>query len=106
MIAAKGLGSQGALGRSRNDPPAKRTVRTVQPSAMLSVEREKHVADLTKRKQTDLATKRPKQDAGSEIDAFVQRSRTLQAATGKQLGRLIFALDATASRTTDLGCCL
>jgi hypothetical protein len=54
-------------------------------------------ADLTQRKQTDL-TKNPKQDAGNEIDAFLQRSRMVQAAKAQQRGRLIFALDATASR--------
>jgi hypothetical protein len=62
--------------------------------------------DLTRRKQGDLAAKRPKQGIGSEIDAFVQRSRSLQAATGRQRGRLIFALDATGSRqgTWDTAC--
>jgi hypothetical protein len=62
--------------------------------------------DLTKRKQGDLTAKRQKQDIGSEIDAFVQRARTLQASTGQQRGRLIFALDATGSRqgTWDAAC--
>jgi hypothetical protein len=61
---------------------------------------------LAKRKQGDLTAKRPMQDIGSEIDTFVQRSRTLQAATGRYRGRLIFALDATASRqwTWDAAC--
>ena len=64
--------------------------------------------DLTTKRPADLATTKPKRDAGSEIDAFVQRSRALKAATTKQQGhgRLIFALDATASRqpTWDLAC--
>ena len=47
-----------------------------------------------------LTIKKPKRDPGSDIDAFVQRSRALQAANRSQVqrGRLIFALDATASR--------
>jgi hypothetical protein len=52
--------------------------------------------DLTKRKDTGLT--KPKQDAGSEIDAFVRRSQSLQTSTRAQRPRLIFALDATASR--------
>jgi hypothetical protein len=64
--------------------------------------------DLTTKRPADLATTKPKRDAGSEIDAFVQRSRALKAATAKQRGhgRVIFALDATASRqpTWDLAC--
>src|SRR5229473_2054866 len=69
------------------------------------------MADLTKQKQTDVTTKRQtdpavKKTSGSEIDAFVQRTRALQAATAGQRGRLIFALDATASRqpTWDMAC--
>ena len=54
--------------------------------------------DLTKHKLADLTTKKPKQDVGSELDAFAERSRSLQAAKAQQRGRLIFALDATASR--------
>ena len=58
------------------------------------------MADITKHAPSDLTVKKPKRDAGSDIDAFVQRSRALQS-TNKvqgQRGRLIFALDATASR--------
>src|SRR3954447_24921536 len=43
----------------------------------------------------------------AEIDAFIQRARTLGAAVGAgQRGRLIFALDATMSRqpTWDTAC--
>jgi hypothetical protein len=51
-------------------------------------------------KPSDLTSNKPKRDAGSNIDAFVQRSRALQAITRSQAqrGRLVFALDATASR--------
>jgi hypothetical protein len=66
------------------------------------------MSDLAKPKPADLAVKKSKRDTGSEIDAFVQRSRALKAAAVQQLGRgrLIFALDATASRqpTWDLAC--
>jgi hypothetical protein len=64
------------------------------------------MADLTKYRPADLTTRKPKHDAGSEIDAFVQRSRAMQAATRPQRGRLIFALDATQSRqpTWDMAC--
>jgi hypothetical protein len=57
--------------------------------------------DLTKRRANDLTVKKSKRDdPGADIDAFVQRSRALQAAKRAQAqrGRLIFALDATASR--------
>jgi hypothetical protein len=42
----------------------------------------------------------------AEIDAFIQRARTLAPATGGKRGRLIFALDATMSRqpTWDTAC--
>jgi len=64
------------------------------------------MADDLKPKQADLIaskTQAPSQTqthTGTGIDAFLQRSRTLpaQAAHGAQRGRLIFALDATASR--------
>ena len=48
----------------------------------------------------DLTVKKAKRDPGSDIDAFVQRTRAMQAASRVQAqrGRLIFALDATASR--------
>ena len=48
----------------------------------------------------NLTVKKPKRDPGSDIDAFVQRTRAMQAANRVQAhrGRLIFALDATASR--------
>jgi hypothetical protein len=64
------------------------------------------MSDLTTKKPTDVTIQKPKRDAGSEIDAFVQRSRAVQAATGSQRGRVIFALDATASRqqTWDAAC--
>jgi hypothetical protein len=64
------------------------------------------MTDLTTKKPTDLTTQRPKRDTGGEIDAFVQRTRAVQAATAGQRGRLIFGLDATASRqpTWDLAC--
>jgi hypothetical protein len=47
-----------------------------------------------------LTAKKPQRDPGSDIDAFVQRTRAMQAAnrTQAQRGRLIFALDATGSR--------
>ena len=63
--------------------------------------------DLTTKHQPSApTTKGPKQDFGSEIDAFVQRSRTLQSTATEQRGRLIFAMDATASRqaTWDMAC--
>jgi hypothetical protein len=58
------------------------------------------MTEVTKRKPNDLALKKPGPDVGSEIDAFVQRSRTFQSTNRAQAqrGRLIFALDATASR--------
>jgi hypothetical protein len=48
----------------------------------------------------DLTVKKAKRDPGSDIDAFVQRTRAMQVANRAQTqrGRLIFALDATASR--------
>jgi hypothetical protein len=62
--------------------------------------------DLTTKRPTNLTTQRPKRDTGSEIDAFVQCTRAVQAAAAGQRGRLIFGLDATASRqpTWDLAC--
>jgi hypothetical protein len=62
--------------------------------------------NLTKHNPTDLAAKKSKQDPGSEIDAFVHRSRAQQATTRQERGRLVYALDATASRqaTWDLAC--
>jgi hypothetical protein len=56
--------------------------------------------DLTKHRTSDLTVKRPRHDPGADIDAFVQHSRALQATNRAQArhGRLIFALDATASR--------
>jgi hypothetical protein len=66
------------------------------------------MSDVAKHKPADLAVKKSKRDAGSEIDAFVQRSRALKAAAAQQQGRgrLIFALDATHSRqpTWDMAC--
>ena len=66
------------------------------------------MSDVAKHKPADLAVKKSKRDAGSEIDAFVQRSRALKAAAAKEQGhgRLIFALDATYSRqsTWDAAC--
>src|SRR5262249_3516944 len=52
------------------------------------------------------ATQKPKRDVGSDIDAFVRRSRALQSTTKRHRGRLIFALDATGSRqrTWDVAC--
>jgi hypothetical protein len=62
--------------------------------------RETNMADVTKYKPSDLTINKPKRDAGPEIDAFVQRTRELQATKRRQAqrGRLVFALDATASR--------
>lgn len=64
------------------------------------------MADLTKYRPADLTTRKSKQDIGSEIDAFVERTRAMQVATRPQRGRLIFTLDATASRqpTWDMAC--
>ena len=64
------------------------------------------MADLTKYRPADPTTRKSKQDVGSEIDAFVERTRAMQVATRPQRGRLIFALDATASRqpTWDMAC--
>ena len=66
------------------------------------------MSDVAKHKPADLAVKKSKRDAGSEIDAFVQRSRALKAAAAKEQGhgRLIFALDVTYSRqpTWDAAC--
>jgi hypothetical protein len=58
------------------------------------------MADVTKYKPSNLTTNKPSRDAGSDIDAFVKRTRALQATNRAQAqrGRLIFALDATASR--------
>jgi hypothetical protein len=58
------------------------------------------MSDVTKQKPSDVTVKQPKHDPGAGIDAFVQRSRVLQATNRAQAqhGRLIFALDATASR--------
>jgi hypothetical protein len=58
------------------------------------------MSDVTKYKPSGLTTNKPRQDSGSGIDAFVKRTRALQAANRVQAqrGRLIFALDATASR--------
>ena len=58
------------------------------------------MSDVAKPKPADLAVKKSKRDAASEIDAFVQRARALQSVNRAQAqrGRLIFALDATASR--------
>jgi hypothetical protein len=55
--------------------------------------------NLTRRKPTDLAT-RSKQDPGGAIAAFVQRSQAaaVQAAKKQNRPRLIYGLDATASR--------
>lgn len=64
--------------------------------------KQKQQSDLTvKRKQGDLTIDKQKSRQGggaSEIAAFVRRTQALQAATRLQQGRLIFALDATASR--------
>jgi hypothetical protein len=58
------------------------------------------MTDVTKHKPNDVTINKPKRDVGSEIDAFVQRSRAMQSTDRAQAqrGRLIFALDATASR--------
>ena len=63
--------------------------------------KQKQQSDVTVRqKQGDLTTTKQKsrQGGASEIAAFVKRTQALQAATRPQQGRLIFALDATASR--------
>src|SRR5947209_19828375 len=67
---------------------------------------ERLVADdlTTKHQPSAPTTKGPKQDFGSEIDAFVQRSRTLQSTATEQRGRLIFAMDATASQIGRASC--
>jgi hypothetical protein len=62
---------------------------------------QKKMTDVTKykpNKPSNLTSNKPRQDAN--IDAFVQRSRALQAITRSQAQRcrLVFALDATASR--------
>jgi hypothetical protein len=60
--------------------------------------------DITKHRPSnapsDLTVRKPKRDPACDIDAFVQRSRALQSTSRAQAqrGRLIFALDATASR--------
>ncbi len=58
------------------------------------------MTDVIKSKPRELTNKEPRRDTGSEIDSFVQRARSLQSANRAQAqrGRLIFALDATASR--------
>jgi hypothetical protein len=58
------------------------------------------MTDITKHKPSGLTTNKPRQETGSGIDAFVRRTRALQAASRVQAqrGRLIFGLDATASR--------
>jgi hypothetical protein len=55
---------------------------------------------VTKYKPSNLTTNKPSRDTGPGIDAFVKRTRALQATTRAQAqrGRLIFALDATYSR--------
>jgi hypothetical protein len=68
--------------------------------------------DLMKRRQAAPISpaKTQTHNTGTGIEAFLQRSRTLQAqaTNGSQRGRLIFALDATASRqpTWDAACTL
>jgi hypothetical protein len=71
--------------------------------------KQKQQGDLTiKQKQGNLTINKQKsrQGGASEIAAFVQRTQALQVATRPQQGRLIFALDATASRqeTWDAAC--
>jgi hypothetical protein len=58
------------------------------------------VAKYKPNKPSNLPSNKPKGDAGSDIDVFVRRSRALQFANRAQAqrGRLVFALDATASR--------
>jgi hypothetical protein len=59
------------------------------------------MTDVIKSKPNDLTINKPnRQDVGSDIDAFVQRSRAIQSTNRAQgqRGRLIFGLDATASR--------
>ena len=57
------------------------------------------MADVTKHKQSEVTGEKTGREVGSDIDAFVQRSRALQSANRAQArGRLLFALDATASR--------
>ncbi len=58
------------------------------------------MTDVTKYKSRNLTTNKPSRDTGSDIDAFVKRTRALQATNRVQAqrGRLIFALDATYSR--------
>jgi hypothetical protein len=55
-------------------------------------------AGVEKYKSSKLTTKSSKQDAGSDIAAFLQKARALQSTIGKRRGRLIFGLDVTASR--------
>ncbi len=56
--------------------------------------------DLIKRNSGSVAVSKPKRDVGSDIDAFVQRTRALQSTNRVQAqrGHLIFSLDATGSR--------
>jgi hypothetical protein len=42
------------------------------------------MTEVNKRKPNDLSLKKPGRDVGSEIDAFVQRSRTLQSTNRAQ----------------------
>jgi hypothetical protein len=58
------------------------------------------MTDIAKHRLSDLTINKTRRDAGSEIDAFVRRSRAIQSASRAQMqrGRLVFALDATASR--------
>jgi hypothetical protein len=82
------------VAKNRPKCPSVRKLETI------GVKRKKKMTDVTKCKPRELTSKKPGRDAGSEIDAFVQRSRALQSANRAQAqrGRLIFALDATASR--------
>jgi hypothetical protein len=54
--------------------------------------------DVIKNRSGNVTTKKSQPDAGSEIDAFLQRARALQPASTQRRGRLIFGLDATGSR--------
>jgi hypothetical protein len=59
-------------------------------------------AETSPTRKTQTPSKTQTHTSGTGIDAFLQRSRALQAqaAQGAQRGRLIFALDATESRQT------
>jgi hypothetical protein len=80
-----------ALLRWRESPPSRIVQKEKQLGGKMS-------PDVEKYKSGKLTTKSDKQDSGSDVATFLQKARALQSMTEKRRGRLIFGLDATASR--------